>query len=278
MDSNPGWTYAAFMKIALLFGSLLLFAVHVRAAEAVALRTGILAQSDFEWTADGDHGLCPDIFKAVQKIDPGMQFTWTRPALPERRLISELGVGDIDVACGFVRTPEREQQFQIPEVVLFEKTLVAVVRDGDKLDLNNFGDLKALGGRDTVLVNAGSQVPARLRRLGVSKVDDGGASSAVNLQKLLLGRGRVFLYDDPALDWEARHTHFGVQVHAIPAALDVNRYYMLLSQRLSPALTQRLGRDLARLRDDGSLREIIERWATRVELGRAGGNITDGHS
>lgn len=265
------------MKIAILSGTLLLLAAHVWAAETVALRTGILAQSDFEWTADGEHGLCPDIFKAVQRLDPGLQFTWTKPALPERRLLSELGVGDIDVVCGFARTPEREQQFQIPEVVLYEKTLVAVVRDGDSLDLNNFTDLKSLAGKDTILVNAGSPVPIRLRQLGVSRIDEGGASSAVNLQKLLLGRGRVFLYDDPAVDWEARRGHFGAQVHAIPAALDVNRYYMLLSQRLSPATVQRLGKDLARLRDDGSLREIIERWAARVELGRIDGNITGFH-
>jgi ABC-type amino acid transport substrate-binding protein len=261
------------MKIAVLIGSLLFFAAHAWAAETVALRTGILAQSDFEWTADGEHGLCPDIFKAVQKIDPGLQFTWNKPALPERRLLSELGVGDIDVACGFERTPEREQQFQIPEVVLFEKTLVAVVRDGDGLDLNSFTDLKALAGKDTILVDAGSQVPARLRQLGVLKVDEGAASSSINLQKLLMGRGRVFLYDDPAVDWEARRAHFGAKLHAIPAALDVTRYYMLLSQRLPPALAQRLGKALARLRDNGSLREIIERWAPRVELGKVGGNI-----
>ena len=275
MDSKPSRVYAGIMRIVLLFGSLLLCAAHVWAAEAMALRAGVLAQSDFEWAPDGEHGLCPDIFKAVQKIDPELQVSWSKPALPERRLLSELGVGDLDVACGFTRTREREHQFRIPDVVLYEKTLVAVVRDGDSLDLNSFADLKALAGKDTILVNAGSQVPERLRQLGVARIDEGGASSAVNLQKLVLGRGRVFLYDDPMIDWEARRAHFNGQVHAIPAALDVNRYYMLLSQRLPAATVQRFGKALARLRDDGSLREIIEHWATRVELGRAGGNITD---
>src|ERR1700739_4507010 len=99
MDSNPSWVYAGTMRIALLFGSLLLFAAHAWAAEDMALRAGILAQSDFEWTADGERGLCPDIFKAVQKLDPGLQVSWSKPALPERRLLSELGVGDLDVAC-----------------------------------------------------------------------------------------------------------------------------------------------------------------------------------
>ena len=275
MDSKLQRAYAARMKTAFLFGLLMLCVKPVPAAETVALHTAIQAQSDFEWSPDGQRGLCPDIFKAVHKLDPELQFSWSGPALPERRLLSELGAGSIDAACGFVRTGERERQFQIPDVVLYEKTLVAVVRDGDSLDLNNFADLKALGSRDVVLVNAGSEVPARLRQLGVSKIDEGGANSAVNLQKLMLGRGRVFLYDDPAVDWDARRGHFSGQVHAIPAALDVDRYYMLLSSRLPPATVQRLRKDLAHLRDDGSLREIVERWAARVELGRAGTGFAD---
>ncbi len=263
------------MKLAVLSGLLLFVAAHAWAADAGALRAGILAQSDFEWTADGERGLCPDLFNALQKRDPALHFTWAKPALPERRLLSELGSGGVDAACGFVRTPEREHLFQIPDVILYEKTLVAVVRDGDRLDLNTFADLKGLGGNDVVLVNAGSQMPARLRQLGVVKIDDGASSSAVNLQKLMLGRGRVYLYDDPAVDWEARHSRFSGQLHAIPAALDVDRYYMLLSPRLSADTVSRVSKALRRMRDDGSLREIIERWATQVELGRAGGNVAD---
>jgi len=258
------------MKTAMLFCLLLLVAAQVWAAEAVALRAGILAQSDFEWTADGEHGPCPDIFRAVQKLDPTLHFTWSKPALPERRLLSELGSGDVDAACGFVRTAERERMYRIPDVVLYEKTLVAVVRNGDALDLNTLTDLKALRGDDVILVNAGSQVPARLHQLGLVKIDEGAVTSSANLQKLLLGRGRVFLYDDPAVDWDTRRAHFSGQVHAIPAALDVDRYYMLLSQRLPADTVQRMSRALQHLRDDGSLREIVERWATRVELGRAG--------
>ncbi len=263
------------MKLAALPGLLLFVAVHAWTAETAALRAGILAQSDFEWTADGEHGLCPDVFNALQKRDAALHFTWSKPALPERRLLSELGAGDVDAACGFVRTPERESQFQIPDVVLYEKTLIAVVRNDDGLDLNTFADLKALGGNDVVLVNAGSPMTTRLRQLGVAKVDDGGSSSAVNLQKLMLGRGRVFLYDDPAVDWEARRAHFSGRIHAIPAALDVDRYYMLLSPRLSADTVKRVSKALQRMHDDGSLREIIERWATRVELGRAGGSFVD---
>ncbi len=263
------------MKLAILPGLFLFVAAHGLAADSGVLRAGILAQSDFEWSADGERGLCPDVFKALQKRDPLLHFTWAKPALPERRLLSELGSGDVDAACGFVRTPERERLFRIPDVVLYEKTLVAVVRDGDRLDLNSFTDLRALGGNDVVLVNTGSQVPTRLRQLGLAKIDDGGSSSAVNLQKLMLGRGRVFLYDDPAVDWEAHRAHFSGRVHAIPAALDVDRYYMLLSPRLSADTVTRVSKALQRMRDDGSLREIIERWATRIELGRAGGNLVD---
>ena len=273
MDKQATLTYAAIMKV-MAIGLVLLFCAageQASAAEPGLLRAGVQAQADFEWTADGLRGLCPDILSALQKRDPALKFHWAPPALPERRLLSELSVGDLDVACGFARSPERERQFQVPDVVLYEKTLVAVVRDGDPLDLNSLADLKTLSAKDVVLVNTGNQISGRLHQFGVDRVDDGGQNSAANLQKLMLGRGRVFLYDDPAIDWEARRTKFSGRLHAIAAALDVDRYYMLLSRRLPPDTVRRISVALVHLRDDGSLREMVERWATRVDVGKADG-------
>ncbi len=134
VDKLVTLTYAAIMKVMAIALVLLFCAAgeQAGAAEPGLLRAGVQAQADFEWTADGLRGLCPDILSALQKRDPALKFHWAPPALPERRLLSELTVGDLDVACGFARSPERERQFQVPDVVLYEKNhLVAVVRDGD---------------------------------------------------------------------------------------------------------------------------------------------------
>ncbi|HEY8026557.1 MAG TPA: transporter substrate-binding domain-containing protein [Burkholderiaceae bacterium] len=266
--------YAFTMKVRdfLLPAVLLLLVAWVESAFAIgddALRAGVQNQTDVEWMPDGYRGLCPDIFRSLEKHDPGLKVRWNVPAMPERRLLSELAAGEIDIACGIIRSPERDRDFQIPDVVLYEKTLIAVVRDGDPLDLNSLADLKTLSRGDVVLVNSGGQMSGRLRQVGIVNVDDGGRNSAANLQKLILGRGRVFLYDDPAVDWETRHPKYAGSLHAIPAALDVDRYYMFLSHRVSREMSKRIGAALARMRDDGTLRAIVERWATRIEVGRS---------
>jgi polar amino acid transport system substrate-binding protein len=273
MDKGGALFYAAYMKhpplrcTQLLTAAVLLCVSQVFAADTL-MHTSVESDADLEWSDDGASGLCPDIFKAIEKRDHSLKFSWTKTARPERRLMSELAIGDLDVACGFVRTPEREQQFQVPDVVLYEKTLIAVVRNGDPLDLNILSDLKKLAPADVVLVNSGAQMAGRLRQIGIGNIDDGGRRTEDNLQKLILGRGRVFLYDDPAIDWDAHHPAVSGKLHAIPAALDVDRHYMFLSRKLQPDVIKRITAILTQLRNDGTLRDLAEKWSTRVELAK----------
>jgi len=273
MDKRETLFYAATMKyssfrcVQLLTTAMLLCISQVFAADTL-MHTSIESDADLEWSDDGASGLCPDIFKAIEKHDHSLKFTWTKTARPERRLMSELAIGELDVACGFIRSTEREQQFQVPDVVLYEKTLIAVVRNGDLLDLNILSDLKKLPPSDVVLVNSGAQMATRLRQMGIGNVDDGGRRTEDNFQKLILGRGRVFLYDDPAVDWDSHHPTVSGKLHAIPAALDVDRHYMLLSRKLQPDVVKRITAILTQLRNDGTLRDLAEKWSARVELAK----------
>ncbi len=235
--------------------------MHAQAAEPLALRTSIEANSALKWRADGRSGLCPEILRALERSDGALKVSWSMQRMPQRRLVEDVARGRLDLACALGRTPEREERFIIPDISLYNNELVAAVRQGDALQLAGLQDLARLPRSDVVLVNAGARLVARLREMGVAHVDEGGKSPEDNLHKLAAGRGRVFLYHEPGMRWELAHAGLAAQVQVLGVALSTDAHYLLLSPQLAPATVQRITQALRNMHADGSLRAITARWS-----------------
>ena len=231
----------------------------------VTLGTQIEADSEPKWRDDGKSGLCPDILRAMMRKDAGLRVVWPARAVPQRRLTAQLEHGLLDLACALGRTDERDQLFAIPPTALYEDKLVAAVRAGDHLQLRGLGDLAHLPAGDKVLVNSGARLVERLDKLGVTHVDDGGKQPADNLQKLALGRGRVFLFHEPGMAWEIHRAGLAGKLQVLPTPLSTDPHYLMLSRQLPPQTVARIANVLLQLDKDGTLRTIAARWSYRPE-------------
>ena len=246
-----------------MLAALLLLAacMHAQAAEPLALRTSIEANSELKWRPDGRSGLCPDILRALERSDGALKVSWSPQRTPQRRLVEDVARGRIDLACALGRTQEREERFAIPDVILYNNELVAAVRQGDPLQLASLAELARLPAPDVVLVNAGARLVARLREMGVAHVDEGGKNPQDNLRKLAAGRGRVYLYHEPGMRWEIGRAGLGAQLQVLNVALSTDAHYLLLSPQLPRATVQRITQALRNMHADGSLRAITVRWS-----------------
>ncbi|HEX7644027.1 MAG TPA: ABC transporter substrate-binding protein [Burkholderiaceae bacterium] len=247
-------------KLPLYLALTLLPCLHA-AAGGITLRTEMEADAAMKWAAGGGSGICPEVLRAISRKDPGIEFAWGADPVPQKRVVAEAEAGRIDVVCGLGRTPEREQQLVIPAVVLYDDTLVAAVRAGDSLRVSELAELKKLPPSDTILLTHGARLVGRLAELGVRQVDEGAKSPADNLEKLVRGRGRVFLFHEPGLTWEIRQAHLEDKVEVLPAVLSVDQHYLMLSRRVPAEQVKRITAALIELKNDGTLHEIAARWS-----------------
>lgn len=240
---------------------LLLPCICAQAASAITLHTDVEADAAMKWAGGGKSGICPEVLRAISRKDAGIEFAWGADPVPQKRLVVEAEMGRIDIVCGLGRTPEREKQLVIPSVALYDDTLVAAVRAGDTLRLNDLADLKKLAPSDIILLTYGARLVGRLAELGIHQVDDGARTPADNLGKLVRGRGRVFLFHEPGMAWEVRQAGLEDRVEVLPNTLSVDQHYLMLSRRVPADVVRRINAALAELKSDGTLHNIALRWS-----------------
>jgi len=233
------------------------------AADTVVLHTYMESDAEMKWDADGKRGICPEIFRAITRRDAGLKFRWEDYPVPQKRLVADLELGHIDVACALGRTAEREQQLVMAPVALYDDGLVAAVRKGDALVVNDLADLRKLPPDDIILLTYGARLVGRLGDLGIHQIDDGAKRPGDNLQKLVRGRGRVFLFHEPGMAWEIHRAGLDDKVEVLPGVLSVDQHYLWLSPHMAPELVRRISRALSELENDGTLRHIAARWSLR---------------
>lgn len=244
------------------------FALVTSVARAEVLRTRIELDSGIKWVDHMAIGICPDILASLAQHLGDVEIDWGEPggALPQKRLLTDVQLGRLDLACAFGKTAGREQSFIIPAEPLYTNRVVAAVRSADKLDIRRFEDLAQLHANETILLNWGARLVERLEKLGIRNVDQGAERAPENLRKLVLGRGRVFLFHEPGMSWEVSSAGLTGQVKILPTALSTDAHYLLLSHHVSPLLVARVTQALRHMRSDGSLPRIEAKWSNfRIE-------------
>lgn len=231
-------------------------------ASATDLRTA--AQEDSEpkyWNENGKVvGLCVDIMRAMEKVDPALHFVGDQQWMPLKRIELLLRSGELDTACGFIRTKDREASYRVIEPRLFPVKYHLVVRADDKVAVHNWDEVRALGNEGVILVNAGSGPVRHLEEQGGLLVDSGGRNSIQNLQKLQGGRGRFFYYRIPGLSSEIRRAGLRGKVRPLQPPIEVQDFYLMAGRHLSPDTLARLGAAVKALDDNGTLAQLLDKW------------------
>ena len=232
-------------------------------SHAIVLRTAAQEGTEPKFIADGkDHvvGLCVDILRAVEQIDPTLQFVGDQRWKPLIRAYSELETGQQDVQCAMQRTAERELRYHFLGPALYTIEYHFLVRAQDPIDVSEWDDVRRLAPDNIVLINRGFAAGDILARMGGIEVDASSTNPQLNLQKLIAGRGRLFFHRGPGLQRLLVRTGTADKVRILPQVMYSAKLYFATSKTLAAFINERLERALFQLEKNGELERLMRKW------------------
>lgn len=247
-------------------GLLLLTAVALAAGPAPARarvsNLPVLAQESLppKWIDRGDHsdGVCPDILRAIEKLEPRVRFTGQHEFRSLPVIEQGLESGDVACACALLDTARRRGIATIVGKPLYMVRHRVAAAASDHARVDNLDQLVKL--KPLVNTSRGAGYSDQLRALGL-KVDDSTSDNVVNLKKIIAGHGRFFYMNELSLNWIIRENGMGAQVRVIPGVLKEEPVYFWVSKKVPPATVHLLDQALLKLKANGELSRIYARWS-----------------
>lgn len=231
-------------------------------AVATEIRTAAQEDSEPKYLNEGGKvvGLCIDIMRAIERLDPSLRFSGDQTWLPLKRIEHRVRNRELDMACGFIRNKEREANYQIVVPRLFPVQYRLVVRAGDNVSVQSWNDVRKLGAGGVILVNSGSGPAKRLEEMGGFFIDSGGRTPVTNLQKLATGRGRFFYYRTPGLASEMKRSAVKDKLKVLPVVLESQDFFMMVGKHVPQDSVDRLNAAVKTLEGKGELTRLLDKW------------------
>jgi ABC-type amino acid transport substrate-binding protein len=211
-------------------------------------------------------GLCVDIMRAIERIEPELHFVGDQQWVPLIRIEVGMTAGKIDAACGLIRTSERKAKFDFIDTPLFPVNYLLVVRAADDVQVKDWADVRKLGEHGVILTIHGFVgILSHLREVGGLRIDTGGRDTKVNLEKLLAGRGRFFVHRSPGVAAEVASSGLRDKVKILPTIMYSETFYMMVAKSMAPAVRDKMNRALTQLAASGELAKLSKKWDERGE-------------
>jgi ABC-type amino acid transport substrate-binding protein len=205
-------------------------------------------------------GLCVDLYRAIERTDPGIVFEGDQQWTPALQALSQLASHEHDALCAMQRTDERARQYVFLEPMLFQLRYQLIARAGDPAVINNWDDVRKLGAQGVILTNRGYTAPGMLERLGGLQIDASATNPAANLQKLIAGKGRFFLHRAPGMQGFVDRAGAAGKVKILPTVMATTNVYMALGTHVDPAVRLRVQRAVEQLEKSGELARLLKKW------------------
>jgi ABC-type amino acid transport substrate-binding protein len=203
-------------------------------------------------------GLCLEILRAVERVDPGLRFVGLEQQVPLRRVERLLAEGLMDSFFCLLRTPEREKQWRYVPVPLYTIRHVVLQRADDPRPLTSLAELAAASQRKPVLVSRGSVLAHRLAAADVAVAEVGSEREA--MQMLALGRADIVYGQDINLQRHLAEARLGDKLKLGRTVFHEEAQYLTVRADLPAAQEERLAQALRRLERDGTLRQLAEKY------------------
>jgi ABC-type amino acid transport substrate-binding protein len=205
-------------------------------------------------------GFCVDLFRTIERIDPGLIFMGDQQWLPLLRAHYELANHQHDALCAVQRTEERARLYAYLDPPLFPLRYMLIARGNDNVVINDWADVRNLGKQNVVLVNRGYATAEVLEGVGGLQVDASATSPLINLQKLIAGRGRFFLHRGPGLNGFIERAGAAGKVKILPQVMFSTDVYMAMGTHVDPAVRLRVQRAVEQMERSGELARLVRKW------------------
>lgn len=232
------------------------------ACAEVELRVAAQEETAPKYLSDGAgvSGLCVDVLRALERVAPELRFTGGERWMPVVRVLSELYAGRQDAGCGLARTAERDKYLNFLDPPLLTIDFVLVARAADPVAIDGWDDVRKLGIDGVVLGNRGLFAGGLLASIAGIHYDTGSATTAQNLQKLLVGRGRFLILRSQGLNEALRQAGVADRLRVLPAKMGSTRLYFTMGKHVGDQAAARVRQALAQLHASGELERIRLRW------------------
>jgi ABC-type amino acid transport substrate-binding protein len=251
------------MKILAAFCTALLLCIGASAAPAVTLRVVAQEGTDPKFINAGNGrviGFCIDVFRTIERIDPGLIFMGDQQWMPLTRAHSAVVNQQHDALCAVQHTEERGRHYTFIEPALLPIHYMLVARAKDNVVIHSWDDVRKLGAQGMVLANRGYAPAEVMASMGGLQVNDSASNPEINLQKLIAGRGRFFLHRNPGLaSFIARAGATG-KVRILPQVMYSSTLHMAIGNHVDPAVIMRVRRAIEQMERTGELARLIKKW------------------
>lgn len=266
--TRRGWHSVGVSHAALSRRSLVAWTLASGAArsqgEELLLRTCSQAELPLKFDLNNSQrpGICVEIIRALQQIDPGLHFFGLERGLPLKRVAQELASHQLDLFFSMIDTPDRTAlgvDF-LDQPVLYESRHQVAVRADDDIQVATLKDIAALGERGVVLVTHGTAYVEHLNTQPALQVSKLALTNSQNLKMLLLGRGRFFYHAGSTLRSQIALDGLQDRVRILPTVFKVDAQRLAFSPQLAPASRTRVVTALRQLERSGGLQRLRERY------------------
>jgi len=201
-------------------------------------------------------GVCVDIMRAIEAVEPGIKFVGEQNWLPLVRMMSS----PLDAICGILHTKERALQYDYIDTPIISVNYLLVARADDDIQVNSWDDIRKLGKDGIILSMHNYAINERLKNLGGLQVDSSAVSSRSNLNKLLARRGRFYCHRSPGIVAEIRQAGLEGQVRLLPKVMLKDELYMVLSKTLAVEDARKIRSAINLLERQGTLAKLFEKY------------------
>jgi polar amino acid transport system substrate-binding protein len=224
-------------------------------------------------------GLCIDIDRALERIDPHLQIVGDQSWMPASRIDVDLNNGKLDFACAISKTPSRLKTFNFIEPPLFTTEYVLIVRADDPVNVRKWEDIRALGSDGVILVDHGFGLASRLTMIDGLIIDDGTVGARKNFLKLQAKRGRFYYHRLLGLIDEIKRADMLGKVRMLPVLMDRQPFYMVFGPHAPKEAIEQTQRAIAELARSGELMRIQKKWSAPAnELDQRTSKLIDSNS
>ena len=207
-------------------------------------------------SAAAGRGLCPDILRAIEGVEPEIHFEVDLKPTPLRRIEKSLQEGRLDVLCALLETPRRHQiAHRLSTPVYAVRERLVALRD-DAFSPTGFDDLARSGG--LVATQAGASYADKLRHHGVA-VDE--TDTVTALRNIVRHRVRYYYGSELTCVYYIRAGQMSPDLRLVPGVMGETPSHFWAGRHLEPALVKRLDGALVKLKRNGTLERIYNRYA-----------------
>lgn len=243
--------------------AVLLGAPAAAAPPQIVLRTAGQASSPKYTGGDEEKpqaGIAVEVMRAIEVLDPGLNFVGSEHIKPFARIQSELERGQLQVFFGMARTPRQEQRFTFLEPPLYVAADIFYVRADDPIVVNSLEDIRASGGG--ILTWEGTVQHDYVQRQGL-KLSGTAKSIELGLRMLQGGRGRFWYGSELSSTAKLQELKLEGQIRPVFVNSSHGRY-VVVTKPLAPDTQGRLSEALATLKQRGELDRIFLKYCVQI--------------